>query len=104
MQRSMDATVRPAGWYPDPTDGARRRYWDGAHWAALTQPPTIVPRPARLDEPPVGSPENPIGAGSVGLAAALASLTATVLDGGPSPFAPEPEPRRRRRWVRAAND
>jgi len=24
--------TQPPGWYPDPLDGSRRRYWDGARW------------------------------------------------------------------------
>lgn len=28
----MTAPSPPAGWYPDPEDGTRRRYWDGATW------------------------------------------------------------------------
>ena len=90
----MEPDTKPAGWYPDPKDASRRRYWDGAHWAALTQPPTIV-EPSRADAP-VGSPGNPIGAGSVALAAAFASLTAARFD-EPRPVAePEPAPRRHR--------
>lgn len=26
----------PAGWYPDPQDGARQRYWDGTAWTEHT--------------------------------------------------------------------
>jgi len=26
----------PAGWYPDPTDASRRRWWDGASWTPET--------------------------------------------------------------------
>lgn len=91
----MDASS-PAGWYPDPGDLTRQRYWDGAHWAALTQPPVITVR--HQESAPLGSPGNPIGAGSVALAAALHSLTTTAYD---TPI-PEPEPAgpRRRRWRR----
>ncbi|HYF47429.1 MAG TPA: DUF2510 domain-containing protein [Acidimicrobiales bacterium] len=104
MHRVMGATPGAAGWYEDPTDAARRRYWDGAHWAALTQPPCITPRPTHHDgPPPVGTPENPIGAGSVALAAAFASLTAAALDGGLPPAMPSADQRRRRRWGRTAD-
>jgi hypothetical protein len=24
----------PAGWYPDPAEPGRQRYWEGAHWTA----------------------------------------------------------------------
>ena len=94
----MDATPRAAGWYQDPQDDARRRYWDGTRWSTLTQPPTIVPRPT--DSAP-GSPDNPIGAGSVGLAAALHALTADAYERGPEPVEADPVVRRRGRWRRA---
>ncbi|WP_210479541.1 DUF2510 domain-containing protein [Naasia sp. SYSU D00948] len=28
--------VAPAGWYPDPNDGRRQRWWDGYQWTAET--------------------------------------------------------------------
>ncbi|SDB88962.1 Protein of unknown function [Raineyella antarctica] len=28
----------PAGWYPDPADPARQRYWDGGQWTQYTNP------------------------------------------------------------------
>ncbi|MDR0837865.1 MAG: RDD family protein [Propionibacteriaceae bacterium] len=31
---SQNVSVPAAGWYPDPADAARQRYWDGAHWTA----------------------------------------------------------------------
>ncbi|MDR0435955.1 MAG: RDD family protein [Propionibacteriaceae bacterium] len=34
----MSETSLPAaGWYPDPADQARQRYWDGTHWTAETR-------------------------------------------------------------------
>jgi hypothetical protein len=45
----------PAGWYPDPEDATRTRYWDGTAWAA---PQETVPLPgaAIADAPaPVGA-------------------------------------------------
>src|SRR5687768_5975216 len=26
----------PAGWYPDPSDAQRVRYWDGGNWSGLS--------------------------------------------------------------------
>jgi predicted outer membrane lipoprotein len=97
----VEESFPPAGWYEDPKDATRRRYWDGAHWAALTQPPTIVQLPERTLEP-VGSPGNPIGVSGVELAAAFASMTATAYD-APEEVQVDPEPteaptRRRHLW------
>lgn len=36
----------PPGWYPDPSDGSRQRYWDGERWTAHTgteSPSKVVP-------------------------------------------------------------
>ncbi len=30
-------TEPPAGWYPDPSDETKQRYWTGTHWAAPKQ-------------------------------------------------------------------
>jgi Protein of unknown function (DUF2510) len=30
---SLPAPVAPAGWYPDPEGGPRRRWWDGVGWS-----------------------------------------------------------------------
>jgi hypothetical protein len=96
----MDPSAMPAGWYRDPKDVTRRRYWDGAHWAALTQPSSIAePADDLADTAPVGSPANPIGAGSVALAAAFASLTAARFD-DPQPVVLPPQPGRRRHLLR----
>ena len=98
----VEPSAKPAGWYPDPKDADRRRYWDGAHWSALTEPPIIAEPLANVAEgAPVGSPANPIGAGSVALAAAFASLTAARFDEPPP--AAEPQPARRRVLRRSRN-
>ncbi|MFZ2529000.1 MAG: DUF2510 domain-containing protein [Rhodococcus sp. (in: high G+C Gram-positive bacteria)] len=34
----------PAGWYDDPQDPARIRYWDGTSWALRTAPKPLPPR------------------------------------------------------------
>ena len=34
----------PTGWYPDPADAQRQRYWDGTNWTAETRP--LNPEPA----------------------------------------------------------
>jgi hypothetical protein len=35
-QGSQPAATAAPGWYPDPSDPARRRYWDGATWTDRT--------------------------------------------------------------------
>lgn len=34
----MSGAGVPPGWYPDPSDTARQRYWDGAAWSEATAP------------------------------------------------------------------
>lgn len=42
----------PAGWYPDPSDPARQRWWDGAQWTVHGQ----VARPAYPAAPAYAAP------------------------------------------------
>jgi hypothetical protein len=46
----------PAGWYPDPYDPRRQRYWDGREWDLSSTPTTVAPfgRGAADDYPDIG--------------------------------------------------
>jgi len=52
-----DAKLPIAGWYPDPEDSSRRRWWDGRQWTAEVQaepepvPPVAPTRPIESAEP-----------------------------------------------------
>ncbi|MBN9177832.1 MAG: DUF2510 domain-containing protein [Microbacterium sp.] len=46
----------PAGWYPDPTDPSRQRWWDGAQWAAPAPAAQYAPAPQYASAPQVASP------------------------------------------------
>lgn len=56
----MDATTPVAGWYPDPLDPVRLRYWDGAVW---TEQVSVA---ADVGTTPDGPSAAPPGSGSVG--------------------------------------
>jgi hypothetical protein len=46
----MSGSAPQAGWYPDPSDGSRRRYWDGYTWGfaePVWQPPPPSAPPLR---------------------------------------------------------
>jgi hypothetical protein len=65
----------PAGWYPDPADPARSRWWDGAQWTQRTQDAALTTPTPAPPVPPVGNPAPPFGspppaAGAAGYAAA----------------------------------
>lgn len=57
----LHATTIPAGWYPDPVDSARLRWWAGDTWTEYTAPtepvviaqPTVVAPPAVIAQPAV---------------------------------------------------
>jgi hypothetical protein len=54
---SGDGTSPPAGWYTDPNDPTRERYWEGAVWTTETRgpaapTPTPPPIPAQEVPPP----------------------------------------------------
>ncbi len=36
----------PFGWYPDPADSSRLRWWDGAQWTERTEYPSAELQPA----------------------------------------------------------
>ena len=54
----MGPPPAPPGWYLDPTDSSRERWWDGAQWAEESRPfgAAEVPPP-----PPPPPPEHPAG-------------------------------------------
>ncbi len=79
-----------AGWYPDPYDDRRLRYWDGAAWTeSVTDPPPAAPTsPAAGD--PFGRPGGPppaAGPSAAGPPPYQPSSTPPVFapTGGPSP-------------------
>lgn len=37
VQVAAPAAVAPPGWYPDPADPTRRRYWNGTDWSTSTK-------------------------------------------------------------------
>jgi hypothetical protein len=41
---------RPPGWYPDPEDGSKLSWWDGAAWRPHPVPTTEITPPASSDE------------------------------------------------------
>lgn len=51
------AVEAPAGWYPDPRDPRRIRWWDGAAWTEHT-----APQPAGEGPYPTATPEQPYAA------------------------------------------
>jgi hypothetical protein len=55
----MDTPVTPAGWYQDPEDSSRDRWWDGAQWHAQWRQrapasPPPPPPPAQPASQPAG--------------------------------------------------
>lgn len=52
---SDQAPAVPAGWYPDPSDATRGRYWDGAAWTEYLHHPG-QPAPTPVLRAPEGTP------------------------------------------------
>jgi hypothetical protein len=73
------------GWYPDPEDRSRARYWDGSSWTAETRAhPGAAKSPSGTAEPSPGTPGSRrswILAGAVALAA-VAVAGFLVVSGG----------------------
>jgi Protein of unknown function (DUF2510) len=50
----MDTPTPPAGWYKDPSGGARERWWDGFQWQERWRPVTPPPPPPPRATPAPG--------------------------------------------------
>ena len=48
------AVTAAPGWYPDPGDPGRRRFWDGTAWTDQTMPTEEAPHPTATDQPATG--------------------------------------------------
>lgn len=112
--------VGPAGWYADPNDGERQRYWDGAAWTdtvagffpdpsdasrqrffdGFNWGPQTRPIPAASTFVPIGSPDRPGGwvaepfdgfLADVAAAEAAAAVPGTVVNDPPETFASDGE-------------
>ncbi|WP_161972344.1 DUF2510 domain-containing protein [Glaciihabitans arcticus] len=86
MSTIGDVSTIPAGWYPDPQDGSRSRWWDGSRWtASVSDPQPPAPAPTTFVEPQQTAPQQyvqqpftpavPVAAGS-GLALTRRQLRA----------------------------
>lgn len=53
----------PEGWYTDPQDPARRRYWDGSAWTAQTEPSDVAPPTGAADASVLPSQSSAVGGG-----------------------------------------
>lgn len=86
----------PAGWYPDPSDVRRRRWWDGVSWSSQTSPVPGAPgaQPQTLvhaESPaPAAVPAQPYAMAATGSALAYRPLVPGT--GGPlgSGYTPPP--------------
>jgi uncharacterized protein YbjQ (UPF0145 family) len=69
---TSSAGLPPAGWYPDPADPARQRWWNGAAWTDQTTPSAADAEagPGATGSTGGGS-TGPAGAGQPGLAGAF---------------------------------
>jgi hypothetical protein len=71
MGKHLEGPRAPAGWYPDPEDATRLRYWDGNTWAELPAPtaplPPVATTPEPEPEPPKPIAETP-GSGDANVA------------------------------------
>ncbi len=57
------STPTPAGWYPDPADPSRTRWWDGAQWTENVAGGQPV-APAAAPEMPAPAPTAPVAPGA----------------------------------------
>ena len=43
---TLERELAPSGWYPDPADSAKLRWWDGQRWTQQTEYPRPELQPA----------------------------------------------------------
>lgn len=43
---NLEIELPPFGWYPDPADSAKLRWWDGGRWTERTEYPRPELQPA----------------------------------------------------------
>ena len=56
----MSAPPAPPGWYLDPSDSSRERWWDGTRWSSESRPfATALPEQPALPPPPPAPPPPP---------------------------------------------
>lgn len=68
----------PAGWYPDPQDDTKQRYWDGSSWTEHT-----APAAQRSGATPASSATQDLGATTTSMAGGATSpATAPGIGGG----------------------
>ena len=65
----------PVGWYDDPTDGTRRRYWDGDEWTNQIAPKEPPGRTFRGE----GSPPQPVVVKKHGCLSAIGGVVVIVV-------------------------
>lgn len=77
----MNQPTAPAQWYPDPSDAAKERYWDGDSWTDHKRMRLAVPAEATSDQ------LLPVGAAQIPSSVAL-TVTAPESRKGPTSAAP----------------
>jgi hypothetical protein len=55
-----DVTTIPAGWYPDPENSARSRWWNGTAWTASVSEPQPAPPQEPFIQQPVATPQRSV--------------------------------------------
>ena len=69
----------PAGWYPDPEDGARSRYWDGGAWTAQVGPVLTPAAPPVQAAPSIATAFAPVALDADGMPVSDRSRLAAAL-------------------------
>ena len=95
-----DGRAIPAGWYPDPSDAAAQRWWNGAQWTehvapaapvAAVVPPVVPPVVTpQVAAPAYVAPVNPADAPAYAVAPAYGTTTTSLGPGQPVPYGGAP--------------
>jgi hypothetical protein len=69
----------PAGWYPDPEDGSRSRYWDGGEWTSQVGPLPPAPSQPVQAAPSIAAAFAPVALDATGMPVSDRSRLAAAL-------------------------
>jgi hypothetical protein len=85
-----DATLPQAGWYADPEDPSRERWWNGSGWSDHKRPSTVAAAPTT--PPAVARAPSVAAVPSIPPAPAVVPAATGVDFGAPDPTGPRPDP------------
>jgi Protein of unknown function (DUF2510) len=84
MAETSAPPAAPEGWYPDPADPSRQRYWDGSTWTVAAPP--VPPQPAAEPKRAGRGRRTGLAVAGVSVAVIVALVLGLTIVHGPAPL------------------